>query len=167
MGPDEVLLPRPANYRAPTWSWASVDGKLYIPYSLEPLASAARSEAEILVCEATPKVSTLPFGELENARMTMRVKMHPFMYDGRKCSIIEHKGTRTGNGIVSMSTGRNWNNLGDWMQGLLVVRVENEVEQYRRVAILHLSYYSRWPDWLDGGASSDEDEAPLSTVTLI
>ncbi|KAF8163983.1 hypothetical protein BJ912DRAFT_812139, partial [Pholiota molesta] len=93
MGPGDVLLPRirTANYRAPTWSWASVDGKLYIPYSLEPPASAASYEAEILVCEATPKVSTLPFGELENARMTMRVKMHPFMYDGRKCSIIEHK----------------------------------------------------------------------------
>jgi hypothetical protein len=60
------------------------------------------------VCEATPKASKLPFGELENARVTMRVKMYPFMYDGRKCSILEHKGTRTGNGIVSMSTGWFW-----------------------------------------------------------
>jgi hypothetical protein len=37
----------------------------------------------ILVCEVAPNISTLPFGEVASAGLTMRVKMHPLMRDGR------------------------------------------------------------------------------------
>ncbi len=40
MGPDEQHLSRPTEYRAPTWSWASVDGKLDLSYSFPPPSAA-------------------------------------------------------------------------------------------------------------------------------
>lgn len=49
------------------------------------------------MCEVTLKITTLPFGEVANARLTMRVKMHPLMRNGRKCKFIEIKGTNSGN----------------------------------------------------------------------
>lgn len=205
MGPDEQHLPRPAGYRAPTWSWASVDGKLDIAYSYPP-PSAACYEADILACSATPKVSTLPFGEITAATLTLRAKIHPLMRDGSKCVFTEHRGTRSGTRFVNSSSdswwspppgncleppspkdptrgvvfdcqegtetgrpmdfyvlslraGKKWKNQGDWMHGLLVLRVDDEVEQYRRVARLDLGYEFQWLDWFD--------DAPLQIVALI
>ena len=45
------------------------------------------------------------------------------------------------------------------MHGLLVLRVDGEVEQYRRVARLDLQYEFQWLDWFD--------DAPLQIVALI
>jgi len=205
MGPDERHAPRPAAYRAPTWSWASVDGLLDSSYSYPP-SSAACYEADILACSATPKVSTLPFGEITAATLTLRAKVHPLMRDGSKCVFTEDRGTRSGGQFVYTSSnsswdpppgncleplspkepirgivfdcqegtekdrpmdfyviilraGREWKNQGDWMHGLLVLKVDGEVEQYRRVARLDLEYEFQWLDWFD--------DAPLETVTLI
>ncbi|KAF8172100.1 heterokaryon incompatibility protein-domain-containing protein [Pholiota molesta] len=109
MGPDEAHLPRPEPYRAPTWSWASVDGKLDISgVDLQPPSSAACYEAEIVACVATPKISSLPFGEVADATLTIRVKMHPLMRDGRKCKFRERKGTRSGSQFASSLSATSW-----------------------------------------------------------
>jgi hypothetical protein len=97
---EPVLLPRPEGYRAPTWSWASVDGQLYNAAAY-PGVLTASYEAEILTYEATPKIRSLPFGEVTDARLTMRVKMHPLMPGGRKCSFIERKTTISADGVVT------------------------------------------------------------------
>jgi len=211
MGPDDALLPRPAKYRAPTWSWASVDAKLQLE-TFRPTASDASYEAEIVECKVTPKSNLLPLGELADAKLTLKVKMHPLMRNGQKCSFTEKRGIRTGDQFVSNATswkwippdghcldsgssskdrkgdddeeeqvtgvvfdslegtaseppmdfhivilraGRQWRNQGDWMHGLLVLRVDGAVEQYKRVAKLELG----WLDWFDA--------APLKTITLI
>ncbi|KAF9479151.1 HET-domain-containing protein [Pholiota conissans] len=212
MGPEAGHHPRPCTYRAPSWSWASVDGQLNWARS-DPPSSAASYEAEILTCEATPKIRTYPFGEIVDGWLTLKAKVRPLMLDGSKCTFVEHKGTRSGNRLVNGSSswywtpppgncfdppssvsssenigrevagvlfdcaegteqdrqmdfhvailraGRNWRNQGDWMQGLLLLRVDEDTEQYKRVGKLDLKYDFIWPDWLDA--------APLSTVVLI
>ncbi|KAF9481006.1 HET-domain-containing protein [Pholiota conissans] len=77
-----TLLPRPAVYRAPTWSWASVNMRLNIFFTFPamiPPASATSYEAEIIACDITLKNDALPFGEITDARLTLRAKMHPLM----------------------------------------------------------------------------------------
>ncbi|KAF9480854.1 HET-domain-containing protein, partial [Pholiota conissans] len=72
MGPDEGPRLRPEGYRAPTWSWASTDGRLDLPYSLSPPSSAASYQAEILSWDVTPKARELPLGELVDGKLVMR-----------------------------------------------------------------------------------------------
>ncbi|KAF9479152.1 HET-domain-containing protein [Pholiota conissans] len=234
MGPDGNHLPRPSGYRAPTWSWASVDGKLLTPSSRVP--SSKTYEAEIVSCEAIPKISNYPFGEIKEAKLTLRAKAHPLMRDGQKCTFMEHKATSSTKGRRARgSTGRIWipppgncfaplaaagdsdeskkemeiamsvrsmlfdclegteqdrqkdfyvvvlragkglgGHMGDWMQGFLLLRVEGEVELYRRVAQFNFQGYNvqwskryesaskydlPWPDWFDA--------MPLKTLTLV
>ncbi|EIW62676.1 HET-domain-containing protein, partial [Trametes versicolor FP-101664 SS1] len=63
-------LVRPAEYRAPSWSWASVDG----PVSMLPwdYGADATAVAEILRCEVTLKDPELQFGELRGASIVLR-----------------------------------------------------------------------------------------------
>ncbi|KAF8889454.1 hypothetical protein CPB84DRAFT_1785632 [Gymnopilus junonius] len=181
MGPDEALLPRPEGYRAPTWSWASVDSKLKLE-TFCPKTSDASYEGEIVECKVTPKSDLHPLGEIADAKLTLKVKMYPLMRneikgpptEGPTNSNDEEERIR---GIIFDSTegtepdiskdfyvvilraGRQWGNQGDWMLGLIMVRVDGEVEQYRRIAKLDLLYHFQWPDWFDA--------APLKTVTLV
>ncbi|KAF9481326.1 HET-domain-containing protein [Pholiota conissans] len=276
MGSDETHLPRPQPYRAPTWSWASVDGKLDLHGGVDPPQSAASYEAEVVSWKVTPKNAELPFGEVVDAKLVVRAKIHPLMRDGSKCTFIEHKGKTDGPRYNSFSTssswspppgncldpigfsrnrkekekekggddedgdedeededeeeeendesfedddgdedcedvddeddgdgddanedgdndsdkdedemlgvnfdclegteadrpldfhvlilraGKNYRLQGDWMQGLLLVRVDGDEEQYRRVAMLDLVVNLQWPDWFD--------DAPLKMVTLV
>ncbi|KAF8969731.1 heterokaryon incompatibility protein-domain-containing protein, partial [Flammula alnicola] len=222
IGPDEVLPPRPVEYRAPTWSWASVGDVVINPHRKHMFEDPSTEyEAEILACEVTPKSSIHPLGEVEEATLTVEAKIRPLMLDGQKCTFMERKGTRTGDVFQSVSLGGDWvapvgnclesgsssvDRLGGegqekkrigirfdclegtaqdrpmdffviilragrrwgnregyrdegWMRGLLVLRVEDDVEQYRRVAKLDLQYNFQWPDWFD--------TTPLKTVTLV
>ncbi|KAI0130530.1 heterokaryon incompatibility protein-domain-containing protein [Xylariales sp. AK1849] len=45
-------LPRPSDYRAPSWSWAAVDGK--VEYDMNLTISTPRATAEILQCTVSP-----------------------------------------------------------------------------------------------------------------
>ncbi|PPQ75349.1 hypothetical protein CVT26_015155 [Gymnopilus dilepis] len=212
-GPEETFLPRPPKYRAPTWSWASVDAKLHLEV-YKPTSADASYEAEILACNVTPKNRIHPLGEIVDAKLTLKAKIHPLMRNGKKCTFTVVKGQRFGDRFVSNATtwkcippqgnclepvgskkkgddgdeervkgitfdseegtapappldfhvlalraGRKWRNQGDWMQGFLVVRVEGEANQYRRVAKLDLMYEFQWPDWFDA--------TPLKTVVLV
>ena len=65
--------PRPKAYRAPSWSWASLDGEI------DP-GNAYFSEHEELVaevkkCETTPKDPKLPFGEITAATLILSAKV--------------------------------------------------------------------------------------------
>lgn len=66
-------LVRPAEYRAPSWSWASVDG----PVSMLPwdYGADAAAVAEILRCEVTLKDPELQFGELRGASIVLRAAL--------------------------------------------------------------------------------------------
>lgn len=75
--------PRPTKYRAPSWSWAAVDGPILPPVSMQiTRAEYCRYECEVLHCETTLVSEHLPFGEvtdgyLELSAILGRVVWHP------------------------------------------------------------------------------------------
>ncbi|KAF9477232.1 HET-domain-containing protein [Pholiota conissans] len=105
-GPDDSHLPRPVVYRAPTWSWAAVDGRL--TRSPQPPALGGCYEAEIVACEVTPKISSYPFGEITSGKLTLRAKIYPLMRDGSKCVFGEHRGTNADNALGRGPTAWHW-----------------------------------------------------------
>ncbi|PPQ70668.1 hypothetical protein CVT25_010770 [Psilocybe cyanescens] len=108
IGPDQVLLPRSKEYRAPTWSWASVDLSVQAHQQHMFEAPSTEYEAEIISCQVTPKSTVNPFGEISDARLTMKVRMHPLMLDGRKCRFTERKGILSGDAMQSLYTSGGW-----------------------------------------------------------
>ena len=91
--PDEALPSRPQNYRAPTWSWASVDGMVMPHRSHMFELPSTEYEAEILSCDVTPKSSVHPLGEIMDAKLTMKAKIVQLMPNGRKSKVTEKKGS--------------------------------------------------------------------------
>jgi hypothetical protein len=65
-------LPRPSVYRAPSWSWASVDGSVSISASEGGRLDDLRPSAEIVQCDVEPKYEVLPFGEIMSRRIAFR-----------------------------------------------------------------------------------------------
>jgi Heterokaryon incompatibility protein (HET) len=57
---------RPDIYRAPSWSWASIDGGLFYPYRLlEPIPTVEYLyRCDFIYCETVPKSPEFPFGEV-------------------------------------------------------------------------------------------------------
>ena len=66
--------PRPAAYRAPTWSWASVDGGIEFE-DLEYVQVTFL--AHVVRCETTPKHTELPFGEVTTGTLVLRAPVIP------------------------------------------------------------------------------------------
>lgn len=69
---DDGLRPRPAVYRAPSWSWAAVDGAIWWTWSSEqkmvPICEAVR-------CEITLENEALPFGAVTAGTLVLRAKL--------------------------------------------------------------------------------------------
>ncbi|KAJ6510355.1 HET-domain-containing protein [Mycena sanguinolenta] len=74
----ENRLPRPdKRYRAPSWSWASVDGRV-LPYLLDDRLNIARAEIKscvILSCDVTLATATLPFGKVASGKLVIQTSM--------------------------------------------------------------------------------------------
>lgn len=64
---------RPRDFRAPSWSWAAVDGEIdyYAPQS-EDLGSAT---AEVLDCRAEPMSPTVPYGAVKSGHLVVRGRL--------------------------------------------------------------------------------------------
>jgi hypothetical protein len=61
---------RPASYRAPTWSWANVEGN--ISYAWHILQTAYESDITVVDSAVTTKVATDPFSEVLGGRIRVR-----------------------------------------------------------------------------------------------
>ncbi|KAF4616873.1 hypothetical protein D9613_008918 [Agrocybe pediades] len=83
------MNPRPTVYRAPTWSWASIDGgvTLYDPDAEE--IQSVEYEATFVACKVVPKSHRHPLGEIEEATLQLKAKCVTLMLSGRKCRFIE------------------------------------------------------------------------------
>ena len=67
------IKPRPIKYRAPSWSWASIDGLVEYRYVEETEAKASYNiECEILNCQVTLASEDMPFGEVLAATLTLK-----------------------------------------------------------------------------------------------
>ncbi|KAI0369471.1 HET-domain-containing protein [Pilatotrama ljubarskyi] len=71
-------LPRPAAFRAPSWSWAAVDGKVALGHSmwlsLRPSADSG-PVAEVVRCEVTLEDSALPCGEVTDGFLMLHAAL--------------------------------------------------------------------------------------------
>lgn len=66
------IKPRPTNYRAPSWSWASIDGLVEYQYLEEKTAKANGTiECEILSCHVLLAREDMPFGAVSAATLTL------------------------------------------------------------------------------------------------
>lgn len=82
-----VDLVRPAAYRAPSWSWAAVDGPvsmLHWDYGAD-----ATAVAKTVRCEVTLKDPELHFGELRGASLTLRAALIQFELKTEKTGWVE------------------------------------------------------------------------------
>jgi hypothetical protein len=64
--------PRPNIYRAPSWSWASIDESINGPPILSTAFRKPEQIIEILGCNICPKSSLLPFGQIANAELVIK-----------------------------------------------------------------------------------------------
>ncbi|KAF9549266.1 HET-domain-containing protein [Agrocybe pediades] len=83
------MKPRPTVYRAPTWSWAAIDGgvRAYKPAAEE--IQSMEYEATVVACTVVPKSHLHPLGEIKEATLQLKAKCVPLLFNGRKCRFIE------------------------------------------------------------------------------
>jgi hypothetical protein len=70
---------RPTVWRAPSWSWASVDVPVYFPpkneLNFHPACSSIKLGCSILDCQATPLSAAAPFGQVSSGFLQVRGRM--------------------------------------------------------------------------------------------
>ncbi|KAH9853348.1 heterokaryon incompatibility protein-domain-containing protein [Lenzites betulinus] len=72
--------PRPIQYRAPSWSWAAVDGPVY----MHGLAALHAPVAEVVRCTVSLKNSSLPFGEVTAGSIVLRTRLLQLQLTGQR-----------------------------------------------------------------------------------
>jgi hypothetical protein len=70
---DDPLRPRPQEYLAPSWSWASVEGHIRV----QPPVDCDASTCEILECDVTLMDERLPYGRVSSGRLKIHAAMFP------------------------------------------------------------------------------------------
>lgn len=70
---DDPLRPRPQEYLAPSWSWASVEGHI----RMQPPVDCDVDNCEILECDVTLMSERLPYGRVFGGRLKMLAVMFP------------------------------------------------------------------------------------------
>ncbi|KAI0663953.1 heterokaryon incompatibility protein-domain-containing protein [Cubamyces menziesii] len=75
--PGHITPCRPLPYRAPSWSWASVDGRVSWRWNHLSMvrATAPQALAEIVECKVTTQDQSLPFGQVTNGSLSLRVPL--------------------------------------------------------------------------------------------
>ncbi|TFK49478.1 HET-domain-containing protein [Heliocybe sulcata] len=69
-----VHFPRPQAYRAPSWSWAAVDGRVEAG-AHDIHAGDGQGAAEVVTCEVSPKDAAFVFGEINAGKLVIRVPL--------------------------------------------------------------------------------------------
>ncbi|KAL0947866.1 hypothetical protein HGRIS_010501 [Hohenbuehelia grisea] len=68
------FTPRPKSYRAPSWSWAALDGPIN-PGNAYFLSDDEHVIAEVVKCETVLKKPNLPFGEVVAGSLVIRARV--------------------------------------------------------------------------------------------
>lgn len=68
-------LTRPAEYRAPSWSWAAVEGRVWMVDSIWPRAQSRAGGAEVVRCEVTLEDAGFPFGRVTGGTLVLRTAL--------------------------------------------------------------------------------------------
>lgn len=80
----EGRAPRPTRYRAPSWSWAAVDGHVVASLLDDRLSAevgGAVQSCEVIGCDAVPAISLLPLGKVLSGTLRLRAAMVKATWD--------------------------------------------------------------------------------------
>lgn len=132
----EARLERPAAFRAPSWSWAAVDGRLKMK-SQNYLDGVAL--AEVVRCTVMLKDAELPFGQVIGGSLVLHAPLIPYDARSRPLSSLETAMNDEADAtrIRSAWLVPLWRSNSFWMTGLVVARADSDSpgdrEVYRRV----------------------------------
>ncbi|PBK87531.1 HET-domain-containing protein [Armillaria gallica] len=82
---DAVPKSRPDHYRAPSWSWASIDG----PIQMFAWPKDARFLYSVIQWDVTVKRQDNPYGEVEEGYLTLDVILQPAVWDPVKGELFD------------------------------------------------------------------------------
>ena len=81
------LRPRPRNYRAPSWSWASMDGEVHIRKQ-----NVEAVEFEVAECTTTLLSEIVPFGEVSSAILKVHARTRVVWWNRTTENIFDREG---------------------------------------------------------------------------
>jgi hypothetical protein len=74
---------RPEQYRAPTWSWGSVDGELFWADDVQTMESSMADSVEIVECHVKPWSADAPFGRVRDGSIAIKSWTKILLWDGQ------------------------------------------------------------------------------------
>lgn len=80
IGKQAALSSRPASYRGPSWSWASVEGAI-LNRQVGQADKIAANDFTVLKCEVVPVATVNPYGAVSNATMVLKGRMRAVAWD--------------------------------------------------------------------------------------
>ncbi|KAF9471996.1 HET-domain-containing protein [Pholiota conissans] len=151
---------RPILYRAPSWSWAAIDGLISAPYREDNIEM---SRAEIIQCSVTPKERSVPFGEVTAGELKLKTYLLEVSLESDG-SVITTNNLERGLKSIKIGSIRHdagkdrsgryyivpllWNSRDASMEGLIVTRRDDRT--YQRVGYFHNEYGPKSIKWMDG-----------------
>ncbi|KAM0252553.1 hypothetical protein ACHAQJ_007685 [Trichoderma viride] len=161
--------PRPAEYCAPSWSWASVDGLIGAEYKVDLLAYPKSDDdinhlhaAAILGCDVETWSKEAPFGRVTGGILTLSGFMREVKAERSTSQIsIEVNGMPKEIGDVNFDADEDgsgpfytipiiWDTRGSFILGLVVVTADSARLTYKRVGRFRNSYGHKDISWLEG-----------------
>lgn len=169
-----VIKPRPTNYRAPSWSWASIDGLVEYRYLNEKKAKGCNTvECELLNCQVTLASEDIPFGGVLGATLTlnsqvMEAKLETEGQSGFVSMQLDLEAEPVKTGWANMDaveeranvwiTPLRWDKEGEFVEGLILAAAFGE-HYFRRVGLFTNLFGSRDIRWIEN--------APKKIITLV
>jgi hypothetical protein len=73
-------LPRPTQYRAPSWSWASIDGEVTDAFEDEEEITTDTLDFRIISCSVQPTIRDYEFGGIQSASLIVEGRLNSFIW---------------------------------------------------------------------------------------
>lgn len=155
------LPPRPKPYRAPSWSWASIDGLVTAQYLEGTLADAVHlRKAEILDCQVQLASEEAPFGEVTAGTLKLKGLMTQVTLEGQNVLLTSQGQEPKDIGFVVFDSNEErpkkayvvplvWDAQGSFSMGIVVTAGEDRAI-YSRVGRFENDPGSKNNDWLEG-----------------
>lgn len=169
------IKPRPTNYRAPSWSWASIDGLVEYRYVEEKKAKAnCTIESEILNCQISLAREDMPFGAVSAATLTLnshvrKAKLESKSESGHVSMQLDSEAEPVKIGWADIDamekrdevwiTPLIWDKEGGSVEGLVLAAASNSENYFRRVGHFTNLLSSRDIRWIES--------APKQIITLV
>lgn len=155
----EKRHPRPAQFRAPSWSWAAIDGRV-LAFACDDRLDPAADETEscdIVLCEVTAATPHVPFGAVSAGTLHLRAVMVAAVWNPESATPDVYvqttppatndppvEPTHIGSAYPDSAEDVQevwavpvlWNSTAQYAAGLIVARAE-EKGCYRRMGYFH------------------------------